>query len=132
MGRKTTEHSPLGEVDIGLLADQVGVAATNTLDLGQGVHDLLLAINVGVEQTQNVLEVALLSGDERCIGLSARRHCDGDAAIHTHDGQLVVGRSSVGAVVDVADARGVGRGLFGSVGAFAFFPKFRPSRAKPF
>lgn len=57
---------PLGEVDIGLLADQVGVAAANTLDLGQGVHDLLLSINVGVEETQNVLEVALLSRDERC------------------------------------------------------------------
>jgi len=38
--------STLGEVDIGLLADQVGVAATDTLDLGQGVHDLLLAINL--------------------------------------------------------------------------------------
>lgn len=37
---------PLVEVDIGLLADQVGVAATDTLDLGQGVHDLLLAINL--------------------------------------------------------------------------------------
>ena len=37
---------PLAKVDIGLLADQVGVAATDTLDLGQGVHDLLLAINL--------------------------------------------------------------------------------------
>jgi hypothetical protein len=37
---------PLAEVNIGLLADQVGVAATDTLDLGQGVHDLLLAINL--------------------------------------------------------------------------------------
>jgi hypothetical protein len=35
------------------------VAATDTLDLGQGVDDLLLAVNVGVEQTQNVVEVAL-------------------------------------------------------------------------
>lgn len=52
---------PLGQVDVGLLADQVGVAATDTLDLGQGVHDLLLSINVGVEETQNVLEVGLLS-----------------------------------------------------------------------
>lgn len=34
---------PLVEVDIGLLADQVGVSATDTLDLGQGVHDLLLS-----------------------------------------------------------------------------------------
>jgi hypothetical protein len=59
-------HVPLREVDIGLLADQVGVAATNTLDLGQGVHDLLLAVNIGVEQTQDVLEVRLLAGHERC------------------------------------------------------------------
>lgn len=82
---------PLVEVDIGLLADQVGVAATDTLDLGQGVHDLLLAINlerktmlifklscecvdmpdfahVGVEQTQDELEVRLFPGDERHRG----------------------------------------------------------------
>lgn len=57
---------PLAEVDIGLLADQVGVTTTNTLDLGQGVHDLLLAVNIGVEQTQDVLEVRLLAGHERC------------------------------------------------------------------
>ena len=37
---------PLVEIDIGLLADQVAVSATDTLDLGQGVHDLLLAINL--------------------------------------------------------------------------------------
>jgi len=35
----------LAQVDIGLLADEVGVAATDTLDLGQGVNDLLLAVN---------------------------------------------------------------------------------------
>lgn len=57
---------PLGEVDIGLLADQVGVTATDTLDLGQRVHDLLLAVNIGVEQTQDELEVRLLAGHERC------------------------------------------------------------------
>ena len=34
---------PLVEIDIGLLADQVGVSLADTLDLGQGVHDLLLA-----------------------------------------------------------------------------------------
>ena len=45
---------PLVQVDIGLLADQVGVTTTDTLDLGQGVHDLLLAVNVGVEQTQDL------------------------------------------------------------------------------
>jgi hypothetical protein len=51
---------PLVEVDIGLLADQVGVAATNTLYLGQGVHDLLLSLDIGVEETENKLEVRLL------------------------------------------------------------------------
>lgn len=57
---------PLVQVNIGLLADQVGVAAADTLDLSQGVHDLLLAVNIGVEQTQDVLEVRLLAGHERC------------------------------------------------------------------
>ena len=37
---------PLGQINIGLLADQVAVSATDTLDLGQGVHDLLLAIDL--------------------------------------------------------------------------------------
>lgn len=37
---------PLVEVDIGLLADQVGVAATDTLYTGEGIHDLLLAIDL--------------------------------------------------------------------------------------
>lgn len=60
------KNAPLGKVDIGLLADQVGVPTSNTLDLGQGNGDLLLAVNVGVEQTQDVLEVCLLVGHERC------------------------------------------------------------------
>ena len=37
---------PLVEVNIGLLADQVGVTTTDTLDLGEGEHHLLLAINL--------------------------------------------------------------------------------------
>jgi len=59
----------LVEIDIGLLADQVGVTTSNTLDLGQGVHDLLLSINVGVEETQDELEVRLLSCNERHRGV---------------------------------------------------------------
>jgi len=35
------------------------VTATDTLDLGKGVDNLLLAVHVGVQQTQNVVEVAL-------------------------------------------------------------------------
>lgn len=47
---------PLVQVDISLLADQVGVSSAYTLDSGQGVHDLLLAIDVGVEETQDELD----------------------------------------------------------------------------
>jgi hypothetical protein len=61
----------LAEIDIGLLADQVGVAATDTLDLGQGVHDLLLSIDVCVQQTDDVLEAA------------RRQHCDSTFSSHT-------------------------------------------------
>jgi hypothetical protein len=43
-------------VTIRLLANQVGITATDTLDLGQGVHDLLLSIDVRVQQTDDVLE----------------------------------------------------------------------------
>ena len=42
---------PLVQVDIGLLADQVGVSSAHTLDLGQSIHDLLFAIDVRIEQT---------------------------------------------------------------------------------
>jgi hypothetical protein len=57
-------YSPLVQVDIGLLADQVGETTTNTLDVSQGVHDLTLTINVGVEETQDVLELVLVRDDD--------------------------------------------------------------------
>jgi len=57
--------STLVEVDVGLLQDQVGVSSANTLDLGEGKHRLLLSINIGVEETQDELEVRLLSCYER-------------------------------------------------------------------
>lgn len=59
---------PLVQVDIGLLADEVGVTATDTLDLGEGVNDLLLAGDVGVEKTKDELEVRLLPRYERHVG----------------------------------------------------------------
>jgi len=46
----------LAEVDIGLLADEVGVATTAALDLGQGVDNLLLALDIGVHEAQDVVE----------------------------------------------------------------------------
>ena len=48
-------RAPFFEVDIGLLADKIGVPPANTLDFSQSVHDLALAIDVGVEETQDVL-----------------------------------------------------------------------------
>ena len=61
--QKAIENSPLVHVDVGLLADDVGEAAADTLDGGHGEHDLLLPIHVGVQQTQDMLEV--LTGDQR-------------------------------------------------------------------
>ena len=63
---------PLVQVHIGFLADQVGITTPDTLYLGEGVHDLLLSIDVGVEETKDELEVRLLSGDER---LSMGQRC---------------------------------------------------------
>ena len=57
---------PLIQVHIGFFANQVGITASNALDLGEGVHDLLLAIDVGVEETEDELEVRLLPRDESC------------------------------------------------------------------
>lgn len=59
-------YSPFVQIDIGLLAHQIGVPASNTLNFCEGVHDLLLAIDVGVEETKDELEVRLLAGDQRC------------------------------------------------------------------
>ena len=47
---------PLVQVDIGLLANQVRVSATDTLYLGQGVHDLLLSVDIGVQKTQDLTQ----------------------------------------------------------------------------
>lgn len=60
-------YIPLVQVHIGLLANKVGVAASNTFDLRQGVHDLLLSINVGIEETQDKLEVRLFAADKRPV-----------------------------------------------------------------
>jgi len=49
------------QIHIGFLADQIGVAASHTLDLCQRVHDLLLAVDIGVEETKDELEVRLLN-----------------------------------------------------------------------
>jgi hypothetical protein len=49
------ENLPLVQINICFLADEVGITTTDALDLGKGVHDLALSINVSVEETQDVL-----------------------------------------------------------------------------
>jgi len=58
------EYEPLLEIDIGLLADDVRVTPSDSLDLGQGVHDLPSSIDVGVEETKDVLELHVGLGDD--------------------------------------------------------------------
>jgi hypothetical protein len=53
---KGKKQVPLVHVYIGLLADNVRKTATNTFDGGKSKHNLLFAINVGVQNTKNVLE----------------------------------------------------------------------------
>lgn len=48
---------PLCEVDFCLLADEIGKTSANAADVGQCEHDLLLPIDVGIENAQNVLKV---------------------------------------------------------------------------
>eukprot|EP00344_Euplotes_crassus_P008746 CAMPEP_0197008412 /NCGR_PEP_ID=MMETSP1380-20130617/45106_1 /TAXON_ID=5936 /ORGANISM="Euplotes crassus, Strain CT5" /LENGTH=162 /DNA_ID=CAMNT_0042428987 /DNA_START=30 /DNA_END=515 /DNA_ORIENTATION=+ len=55
---------PLVGVNIGLPAGNGGEAAPHTLDGGQGENDLLATVDVGVHQTDDVLEGALLGGDK--------------------------------------------------------------------
>ena len=57
----------LVKIDISLLADNVRVATTHTLDGSQSKHDLLLTINISVEETQNVLELILVGDHERLL-----------------------------------------------------------------
>ena len=52
---------PLVNINFSLLANSSGKTTTNTLDGGKGIHDLLLTVNVGVENTENVLEFTLVN-----------------------------------------------------------------------
>ena len=52
---------PFIQIDIGFLANQIGVSTAHTLDLGESVHDLLLAVDIGVEETKDELEVRFLA-----------------------------------------------------------------------
>ena len=47
---------PLGLVNLGNFEDYVRESSTNTLDDSKGEHDLSLSIDVGVLNSENVLE----------------------------------------------------------------------------
>lgn len=51
---------PLVQINIGLLAHQVGVTTTDTLDSGQGVHNLLLSVDIGIEETEDELDCDII------------------------------------------------------------------------
>ena len=63
---KRLKGVPLPEVDISLLANQVGESAPDPLDGGKRVHDLIAPIHVSIQHTQNVLETII--GNQR-LGL---------------------------------------------------------------
>jgi hypothetical protein len=55
---------PLSQVHVGFLAYNIRVASTNTFNGGQSVHNFLFAINIGIEQTNNMLEVGLITDSQ--------------------------------------------------------------------
>ena len=66
-------RAPLVEVDLGLFAADVGEAAPHTLDRGERELHLHLAVQVGVQHAQDVLEVRLVH-DHRPHGCGGRGH----------------------------------------------------------
>ncbi len=69
---------PLPHVNLSLLAGKVGEPPADTPDRRHGEHDLLLAIHVGVEHTQNVLKALVCYErlQNRPTHLSTRVICD--------------------------------------------------------
>jgi len=55
--------SALVQVNIGLLAHQIGVTAANTLYLGESIDDLLISRDVRIQQPEDVLKARLLTAD---------------------------------------------------------------------
>ena len=53
-------YLPLAQVYICSLAYDIGIATTNSLNASQSIHDLFFTINVGVQQTYNVLKAVFI------------------------------------------------------------------------
>ena len=56
---------PLVHINFSLAANNTSITTTAALDGGEGKHDLLATINIGVEQTQNVLKATLFRNVHR-------------------------------------------------------------------
>ena len=52
---------PFIQINIGFFANQIRITSSNTLDLGKSIHNFLLAIDIGIEETKNELKIRLLS-----------------------------------------------------------------------
>jgi hypothetical protein len=50
---------PFTHVYVCLLANKVRKSSPHSLDGGQGKHDLLSSINIGIEHTQNMLKILI-------------------------------------------------------------------------
>ena len=59
----TQFSSPFRQINISLLADKVGESSSNPSDGRQGIHDVSFTIDVGVEDSKNVLK---LLRDNKC------------------------------------------------------------------
>ena len=58
------------------LDDHVRVSSTDTLDFSQREHDFVFSVDVGVEETEDVLECILVGDDESHGGLTSIE-CEG-------------------------------------------------------
>lgn len=59
--------STLRHVNLGTAKNKPSKASANTADGGQGILNLLLAINVGVQNTENVLKALSIGNNDRLI-----------------------------------------------------------------
>jgi len=73
--------STLFEIDVCLLAQDIGISSTNTLDFSQRVHDFTFSIDVGIEKTKNVLELcSLLRNYKRHAGCLEKCEATSDSS----------------------------------------------------
>ncbi len=65
-------HLPSLRVNLSLLADKISESSSDTLNGSKSVGDLSLSVNVGVENTENVLEFSSFFVDKTLRMLDKR------------------------------------------------------------